>query len=129
LILHTNDGSSESLDAARVAGTLAARHESTVLTLHVGETSDRSVAEEAVAIIQSSGREPVVKVEQGSPPRRIVEVANRTGASLIVVGSRGRTGLAALGSVSEWVTHHAGCSVLIVRRPFHPVGDDDTDPA
>ena len=41
------------------------------------------------------------------------------------MGSRGRTGLAALGSVSERVTHRASCSVLIVRRPSHPRRDDD----
>lgn len=123
-ILHANDGSVESLEAARVAGRLAARHGSTVVTLHVGETHGPGVAEEAVALIESSGREPVMKVEAGSPHRRIVEVANETGASLILMGSRGRTGLAALGSVSERVTHRASCSVLIVRRPWHPVRDD-----
>ena len=124
LLLHANDGSPESLDAARVAGRLAARYDSTVVTLHVGETDDRSVAEDAVAIIESCGREPVIRVEQGSPYRRIVEVANETDAGLIVMGSRGRTGLAALGSVSERVTHRADCSVLLVRRSAHPVEDD-----
>ena len=58
LIVHANDGSPESLDAARLAGRLAARHGSTIVTLHVGEAHGRSVAEEAVAIIESSGREP-----------------------------------------------------------------------
>jgi nucleotide-binding universal stress UspA family protein len=58
-------------------------------------------------------------VEQGSPQRRIVELANETDAALIVMGSRGRTGLAALGSVSERVAHRASCSVLVVRCPTH----------
>jgi hypothetical protein len=71
-----NDGSPESLDAARVAGRPPARHGSTLVTLHVGEAHDRSVAEAVVAIIESSGREPVMRVEHGSPHRRIVEVAN-----------------------------------------------------
>jgi nucleotide-binding universal stress UspA family protein len=125
LTVHANDGLPESLEAARVAGRIAARHDSTLVTLHVGEARDLAVAEEAVAIIESSGREPVMKVEHGSPHRRIVEVASETGASLIVMGSRGRTGLAALGSVSERVTHRAGCSVLLVRRALHPVREDD----
>ena len=124
LILHANDGSSESLDAAYVAGGLAARHGSTVVTLHVGETRDRAVAEEAVALLESSGLEPVMRIEQGSPHRRIVELANGVGASLIVMGSRGRTGLAALGSVSERVVHRADCSVLIVRRAAHPAQEE-----
>lgn len=124
LIVHANDGSPESLDAAYLAGRLAARYGSTAVTLHVGETRDRGVAEDAVALMESSGLEPVMKIEQGSPYRRIVEVANDLKASLIVMGSRGRTGLAALGSVSERVVHRAGCSVLIVRRAAHPARDE-----
>jgi len=37
-------------------------------------------------------------------------------AALVVVGSRGLHGLAALGSVSERVAHDARCSVLVVRN-------------
>ena len=36
---------------------------------------------------------------------------------LVVVGSRGLHGLAALGSVSERVAHSAACSTLVVREP------------
>jgi nucleotide-binding universal stress UspA family protein len=121
LILHANDGSHESLDAADVAGRLAARHGSEVVTVHVGETHDPGVVEQAVGLIDSAGVEPTTRVEPGSPHRRLVEVAHDVGASLIVIGSRGRTGVAALGSVSERVAHRASCSVLIVRRPAHPV--------
>lgn len=38
-------------------------------------------------------------------------------ADLVVVGSRGLHGVAALGSVSERVAHRACCSVLVVRLP------------
>ena len=124
VILHANDGSPESLTAAHVAGQIAARHGSTIVTLHVGEDG-QGVAEEAVAIIEGSGREPVMQVEQGSPHRRIVEAANEAHASLVVMGSRGQTGLKALGSVSERVTHRAECSVLIVRLTSHPAQDED----
>lgn len=52
------------------------------------------------------------------PPagERIVE-ASRT-ADLLVVGSRGLTGLRelALGSVSDYCAHHAHCPVVIVRQ-------------
>jgi nucleotide-binding universal stress UspA family protein len=40
-----------------------------------------------------------------------------TAADLLVVGSRGATGLRALGSVSEAVAHRSPASVLIVRPP------------
>jgi nucleotide-binding universal stress UspA family protein len=56
-------------------------------------------------------------VEEGSPAPAILAAAERLGADLVVLGSRGRSGLAAtlLGSVSKRVSEHARCSVLIVR--------------
>lgn len=124
-ILHANDGSAESLDAARVAGRIAAAHGSTVATMHVRENDGGTIAQDAVAILEESGREPILRVEQGSPGRALCEAAASIGAGLVVIGSRGRTGLKALGSVSEHVAHHAPCSVLIVRLPDHPERDDD----
>jgi nucleotide-binding universal stress UspA family protein len=126
VIVHANDGSPESVDAARVAGEIAARRDSPVISVHVGEgtDADAGVAEGRRSLAEAAGREPEIRGERGSPHRRIVEVANETDASLIVIGSRGQSGLAALGSVSERVTHNAPCSVLIVRRASHPVRDD-----
>ncbi len=53
----------------------------------------------------------------GNPGRRICELASTWGADLILVGSRGLNGLQEmfLGSVSNYVTHHSPCSVLIAR--------------
>lgn len=58
----------------------------------------------------------------GLPGWEICELASTWSADLILVGSRGLKGLKEmfLGSVSNYVTHHAPCSVLIVRT--------DTDP-
>ena len=53
------------------------------------------VSEQAVEIIGITGVEPVLKIELGSPQRRIVEFAKKMDAALIVMGSRGQTGLAA----------------------------------
>ena len=54
----------------------------------------------------------------GNPGREICDLAQTWSADLVVVGSRGRTGLKEmfLGSVSNYVTHHAPCSVLIVHQ-------------
>lgn len=64
----------------------------------------------------------------GNPGRKICELADTWGADLIVVGSRGLKGLKEmfLGSVSNYVTHHAPCSVLIVRRPVDNQSDKDS---
>ena len=58
---------------------------------------------------------------EGNPGRIICELANNWSADLIAVGSRGLKGLKEmfLGSVSNYVTHHAPCSVLIVRQPIN----------
>lgn len=52
----------------------------------------------------------------GSPGKTICEQAKELGADLIVVGHRGRWGLSEilLGSVSNYVFHHAHCCVLVV---------------
>ena len=62
----------------------------------------------------------------GNPGRMICELANNWSADLILVGSRGLKGLKEmfLGSVSNYVIHHAPCSVLIVRAAI----DNDSDP-
>ncbi len=56
----------------------------------------------------------------GNPGRTICHFAQTCSADLILVGSRGLTGAKEmfLGSVSNYVTHHAPCSVLIVRETF-----------
>lgn len=57
---------------------------------------------------------------EGNPGRMICELASNWSADLIIVGSRRLQGLKEmfLGSVSNYVTHHAPCSVLIVRQPI-----------
>ncbi len=53
----------------------------------------------------------------GVPGATICQVAHTWKADLITVGRRGHAGLAEwlLGSVSNYVMHHAPCSVLIVQ--------------
>lgn len=68
--------------------------------------------------LAAGGRQTGAEVRVGDPAREVVAVATEFGASLIVMGSRGITGLRRLllGSVARNVLHHAPCSVLIVRR-------------
>jgi nucleotide-binding universal stress UspA family protein len=54
----------------------------------------------------------------GDPGHSICESAQNWGADLIVLGRRGRTGFAEafLGSVSNYVVHHASCSVFVIQE-------------
>jgi nucleotide-binding universal stress UspA family protein len=92
------------------------------------EELDKSVREVAKAVIESallklkSTEDKKLKISseiiQGSPRQVIVEEAERWGADLIVMGSRGMGAWnrLVLGSVSSAVVHHAKCSVEIVRK-------------
>ncbi|MDA7977181.1 MAG: universal stress protein [Pirellulales bacterium] len=71
--------------------------------------------EKAFSDAKFQGFTPVVRI--GDPGNEIVEYAQDAGADLIVIPSRGRTGLdyLLLGSVAERVTRLAKCPVLVLR--------------
>jgi nucleotide-binding universal stress UspA family protein len=73
--------------------------------------------EPAVAAATSRGAVPVREMAMGRPEHALVKVAGRDGTDLLVVGHRGVSGVRRmlLGSVSEYCTHHAPCSVLVAR--------------
>ncbi|UTI63804.1 universal stress protein [Paraconexibacter antarcticus] len=81
------------------------------------EDVDQTLAAAAEAA-QAAGVERVgVHARQGDPADAILDVAEEQGSDLIVVGNKGMTGAKRflLGSVPNKVSHHAPCSVLIVR--------------
>lgn len=102
------DGSEQSLAAARVAQSVAERFGSE-LTIAVA-TGGKLVDLEPVWELT-----PYFVRDPGRPVEALVGLAETF--DLVVVGSRGLHGLAALGSVSERVAHRAPCSVLVVRQP------------
>ena len=57
----------------------------------------------------------------GRPGSAICKVAETAQADLIIVGSRGRSGIKEmlLGSVSNYIMHHAPCSVAVVHPHSH----------
>jgi nucleotide-binding universal stress UspA family protein len=59
------------------------------------------------------------EVRLGHPAHEIVEYAAQAKADLIVLASHGYHGIKRflLGSVAELVLRHAGCPVLVLRRP------------
>jgi nucleotide-binding universal stress UspA family protein len=75
------------------------------------------VLEGAAAAARQAGVEVQTHPVEGGPSDAILEVAEKTNADLIVVGNKGMTGARRflLGSVPNNVSHHAPCSVLIIR--------------
>lgn len=59
-----------------------------------------------------------IEIVTGDPAAEIVRLANIHAADLIVIGSRGLTGLKRIleGSVSSQVVEEAPCSVLVVKQ-------------
>jgi len=82
--------------------------------------SASALVENAVTKLKSRGTPLRIScaVLEGSPREMIVEEADRWGADLIMMGSRGLGAWSRLliGSVSSAVVHHAKCSVEIVRK-------------
>ena len=83
------------------------------------EVRDRSkqLAERAADWLREQGLTVETSVRDGEPGPAIVEEAKEWGAGLVVVGSRGHTGLRRLleGSVSRYVVDHAPCPVEVVH--------------
>jgi nucleotide-binding universal stress UspA family protein len=73
--------------------------------------------EAAAAIAKKEGVEVQTHPVEGEPSDAILTVAEKGDADLIVVGNKGMTGARRffLGSVPNNVSHHAPCSVIIVR--------------
>ena len=72
---------------------------------------------EAAEVAEGAGVEVETYARQGDPADAILDVAEEVKADLIVVGNKGMTGARRflLGSVPNKVSHHAPCSVLIIR--------------
>lgn len=76
------------------------------------------VLDAAAATAREDGVADVQTVPvEGDPAEALLNAAESVDADLIVVGNRGMTGARRflLGSVPNKVSHHAPCSVLIVR--------------
>ena len=68
--------------------------------------------------LSRAGLSADTSVRQGDPAAEVLAAADDWSADLIMIGTRGQTGLTRLlhGSVARKVLEHARCSVLIERR-------------
>jgi nucleotide-binding universal stress UspA family protein len=71
----------------------------------------------AADMAKEAGVDVETFARQGDPADAILDVAEEQKADLIIVGNKGMTGAKRflLGSVPNKVSHHAPCSVLIIR--------------
>lgn len=79
-----------------------------------------TIAASAAERLRDDGYHARWSISAGNPAHEIIEAAKCFGSGLIVMGSRGHTGLARilLGSVARNVLLHTSVSVLIVREPI-----------
>ncbi|KAJ4968662.1 hypothetical protein NE237_015363 [Protea cynaroides] len=78
------------------------------------------VVEKAKEICTSKSMNDVlVEIVDGDSRVVLCEAVEKHNASILVVGSHGHGAIkrAVLGSVSDYCTHHAHCSVMIVKMP------------
>ena len=84
----------------------------------VNEREDvEATLKEAAEGIGEAGVDVETFSRQGDPADAILDVAEENSADLIIVGNKGMSGAKRflLGSVPNKVSHHAPCSVLIIR--------------
>ena len=104
----------------------AARQESDSAASVQAHAAREALAQATASTLRGAGMQAEAQVEDGSPAHRLIQAAADWDADMIVVGSRGETGLERLlvGSVSRAVLYHASCSVLIVPEPQASPGGD-----
>lgn len=97
-----------------------------LLVAHDPEVIDRVSAEAglhalqtAQAALDAAGVDYECEVAKGDPAHTIVEISERFGCDLIVMGARGNSSLrsAMMGSVSNEVLHASAVPVVIVKAP------------
>lgn len=82
------------------------------------ETKGVEMLQQYVEKAEKQGVKVTSQQIAGSPGKTICKVAKENHVELIVIGHRGLTGISEflLGSVSNYVLHHAHCSVLMVHN-------------
>jgi nucleotide-binding universal stress UspA family protein len=132
------DGSNTSNETAGLAAAIAVASGAELRLQHVvpvfegderdwtldDDEPDPTEIESAAQVARAARARPIRERAVGRPEYAILEAAGRDRSDLVVVGSRGLSGVARvlLGSVSEYVATHAHCSVLVVRPGAAGVG-------
>jgi nucleotide-binding universal stress UspA family protein len=131
-IVAGTDGSAGSANALRWAAQLAAQQGAEVVVMTGWEPTDSELPPGRVEELRAEQERLLEEwsaparlddvpvrtiVERGDPRPAILEVAEREGADLVVVGRVGQStgpGLLAIGSMAEWLGHHADRPIAII---------------
>ena len=99
--------------------------------LRQAKAEHQRIATDAAARLHESGRAVDVEVRAGDAAEEIIAVVEQQRADLVVLGSRGRTGLTRLllGSVARNVLSGTTASVLIVRDGTEKVAEVGAAPS
>jgi nucleotide-binding universal stress UspA family protein len=120
-ILVASDGSPDAERGVELASWIARSRGSRIYFLAAGLRAlphAEQLGRQAAALAPERGLDPTLLLKRGEPQDEIPRAAREERASLVVIGSRGLSGVRALGSVSERVAAQAPCSVLVARpRP------------
>ncbi len=137
-ILVAVDGSEHSLKAVRYACAMGPPLGAEVVLLHVvpmlvsatpyhDTVSDQpflalqkvgeDILARAKAIANDLNCQVIDMISHGDPAAKIIDIAHDRGTSIIILGSRGLSGIRRLfvGSISDKVASQAHCPVMIVR--------------
>jgi nucleotide-binding universal stress UspA family protein len=95
--------------------------EQTIHTRELAESDRDEIWKVAAPIIDSPGVDVVKLNREGDPAEALLEHCTDVGASVLVVGPRGRGRVidALLGSTAQRVIREATCSVLVVKASRH----------
>jgi nucleotide-binding universal stress UspA family protein len=98
--------------------TLNTAYESTRFTIQQQTDSAQAMLQSYCKTATRYGVSTEFDYKVGDAGDLLCKMATNWGADLIVLGRRGRTGLAEvlLGSVSNHVLHHAPCAVLVIQE-------------
>lgn len=81
--------------------------------------AERGAVWDRIGPILDGSTSPVLRIDlDGYPPDTVANYADEVNAEMIIVGSRGRGGIASLvlGSTSQRLIHIAHCDVLVARE-------------